>query len=157
MAGNFILKSITQSDLVTATNFLHISWSTSPAHKKGTPIDPGNPHGAIFAGWTPETRKVLSNALNGINIGNREGLPPHRYLEIKAWQTLNDKEQYYVSGAGWAENLVYPTTSGLGLKALAPLARADWAQGNKNQALIEMLKIGGVSIEVFYQSGMEMY
>jgi hypothetical protein len=34
---------------------------------------------------------------------------------------------------------------------------AAWNLGNKNQALEEALKQGNVSIEVFYQSGLEMY
>jgi len=157
MAGNFILTSITQSDLMVAIKFPHISWSISPAHKKDSPVNPNNPQGEKFAGWTSETRTVLSKALNNEDIGSREGLPPHRYLEIRSWAALTDKEQYYIKGSGWADNLVYPNSQGLGLKALKPKATFEWGRGNKTEALVEMLKVGDVSIEIYYQSGLEMY
>lgn len=157
MAGNFILKSITQSDLHAATRFSNISWSASAAHKKGDLIDPKNPNGKKFLGWVCNTRDVLKDALLGKNIVNREGLPPHRYLEIKNWNILSDQEKLYIQGAGWAESLVYPGVTGLGLKSLNALATIEWNKSNKNQALIEMLKVGHVSIEVYYQSGLEMY
>jgi hypothetical protein len=156
MAGNFILKSITQSDLSTAIRFPHIRWSDT-AHRQGTLINPAQPQGARFPGWTVTTRQTLSNALANVAIGNRQNLPPHRYLEISAWAQLNDDEKGYVRGAGWADSLVYPNGAGLGLKAMTGAVLTAWNLGNKNQALEEALKQGNVSIEVFYQSGMEMY
>lgn len=157
MAGNFILKSITQSDFLVATRFPNISWSQSTAHKKGDLINPNSPNGPRFKGWAPETRKVLSHALSNRNIGNREELPPHRYLMIKSWNILSNGEQEYIKGAGWVESLEYPESEGLGLKALQHSAKLKWGMKRKDEALIEMLKVGGVSIEVYYQSGLEMY
>lgn len=157
MAGNFILKSITQSDLNTAISFPHIAWSTSAAHAKGLPVNPDQPEGRKFQGWTSGTAHTLSRALRGEDIGNREGLPPHRYLEIAAWVMLTQQEQAYVQGAGWVSNLEYPGTASVGLKALAPLAATAWSTGDKTTALVETLKKGAVSIEVYFQSGMRMY
>jgi hypothetical protein len=156
MAGNFILKSITQSDLMTAIRFPHFRWSDT-AHRQGSLINPSQPQGARFPGWTAATRQTLSNALANIAIPNRQNLPPHRYLEIDTWGPLNDDEKNYARGAGWADSLVYPTGAGVGLKAMTGAVLTAWNLGNKNQALEEALKQGNVSIEVFYQSGLEMY
>jgi hypothetical protein len=156
MAGNFILKSISQSDLSTAVRYPHMRWSGT-AHRQGDPINPAQPTGARFTGWTQSTRQTLSDALANRNIPNRQNLPPHRYLEIDAWARLNDDEKAYVRGAGWADSLVYPSGTGVGLKAMTGEVLAAWNAGNKNQAVEEALKQGNVSIEVFYQSGLEMY
>lgn len=156
MAGNFILKSITQSDLSTAIRFPHIRWSGT-AHLAGALINPSRPTGPRFAGWTVTTRQALTDALGNRNLPNRESLPPHRYLEIDGWSRLDDAEKAYVRGAGWADSLVYPSGTGLGLKALNGDVLTAWNTGNKNKALEEALKQGNVSIEVYYQSGIEMY
>lgn len=157
MAGNFILSSITQSDLDTAKAQKGITFSSTAAHNKGMPVNPDKPAGAKFAGWTHETRAELTTALAGEPIPNREKLPPHRYLEIATWKSLPKETQDYVSGAGWVENLRRPRGAGLGLKSLSTIAETDWNAGRKTAAFLETLQKGNVSIEIYYQSGYEMY
>ena len=151
MAGNFILKSITASDLIIATRNPHIKWS-GVAHKQGDIAGDGS----RFPGWTSATRDVLRQALSNHNIANRNLLPPHRYLEIETWNKLSADEQRYVSVAGWTGSLEYPLGQGLGLKALTGQVLAKWNARNKEGALIEALKQGDVSIEVYYHGGMEI-
>lgn len=151
MAGNFILKSITASDLIIATRFPHIKWSGT-AHKQGDLAGDGS----RFPGWTPATRDLLKQALSNHNIANRNLLPPHRYLEIETWAKLDDKEKSYINGAGWTSSLEYPLGQGLGLKALTGQVLAKWNAKDKTGALVEALKQGDVSIEVYYHGGLEL-
>jgi hypothetical protein len=151
VAGNFILKSITASDLIIATRHPHIKWSTT-AHKKGDLDGDGKP----FQGWTPDTREVLRKALQGMAIANRNLLPPHRYVQIETWIKLNDVEKNYVTMAAWVESMEYPAGAGLGLKALTGQVLAKWQARDKNGALIEALKTGDASIEVYYHGGIEI-
>ncbi|CAM3180331.1 hypothetical protein G4177_10170 [Corallococcus sp. ZKHCc1 1396] len=149
MAGHFILKNITVSDLHTATGKPGITWSNALAHAPGTGIGP-------FLGWCLQTRQVLEQALGNIAIANRDNLPPHRYLLINAWQGLAQETQHYLMGAAWDQFLIRPTGGGLGLTALAAGANPPWNQGNKSAALRAQCQAGGVSIEVYYLSGIEM-
>jgi hypothetical protein len=151
VAGNFVLKSITASDLIIATRHPHIKWSTT-AHKKGDIDGTGKP----FQGWTPDTREVLRKALQGQAIPNRNLLPPHRYLEIETWNKLSEDEKRYVTMTSWADSMEYPLGQGLGLKALTGQVQAKWVARDKNGALIEALKTGDVSIEVYYHGGIEI-
>ncbi len=157
MAGNFILKSITQSDLLEAIRFEGITWSETLHHAKDTPIDPSSPNGEQFAGWTDQTRNTLKQALQGNQtITDRSYLPPHRYLEIVPWQSLGKDAQNYVTTAGWGENLIRPDIPGLRLKEMTEDANNQWINERKNDAMVTQLKKGGISIEVYYISGTEM-
>lgn len=137
MAGHFILKSISQSDLNVATGApLQAHWSNLQ-------------HGEV--GWTQESEATLTNALSGNAIGNRNTLPPHRYLMVNGGP--DDNAIKFLRGAGWADSLVRPSSDGLGLVALCPQATIEWNAGRKNEALVAQALHGNVSIEVYYQSG----
>ncbi|WP_329127030.1 hypothetical protein OG727_04670 [Streptomyces caniferus] len=138
MAGHFILSSITNSDIALAGQ-KGANWSALQ-------------HAAI--GWNTASRAVLTNALNGQPIGNRDGLPPHRYLESKA--STGPTLEKYLRGAGWADMLIRPNSTGLGLRELSPKARAAWDRGDRTGALVEQFLHGTATIEVYYISGTEM-
>lgn len=137
MAGHFILKSITFSDLQVARQ-MGGTWSTLQ-------------HG--YVGWTRESTRVLGQALSGQAIGNRDGLPPHRYLQFSAGN--GDRIEEYLKGAGWADGLIRPDSPGLGLRALIAAAAATWP-GNKNLALVAQRQHGSISVEVYYLGGETM-
>ncbi|WP_405842366.1 hypothetical protein OG528_28990 [Streptomyces platensis] len=124
MAGHFILKSITTPDLATALD-KSATWSVLQ-HKD--------------VGWTAASRAVLTRALGGQAIGNRDGLPPHRYLECKA--SAGEKLEEYLKRAGWADLLLRPNSAGLGLRVLSTKAAAAWARGDRNGALVEQFLHG---------------
>jgi len=143
MSGHFILKNITtaQKDECLA-KYAQSSWSVLQ-------------HAAV--GWNAGSRLVLQNALSGQNINNRNGLPPHRYLGFPAGQPTVE-QLTFLSGhdADWIRDMVRPNSPGLGLTGLCPNAAAEWAQGRKKEALIEQIKNGATSIEIYYLNGNEM-
>ncbi|MEU8685265.1 hypothetical protein [Streptomyces sp. NPDC048611] len=138
MAGHFILSSITNSDIALAVQ-KGANWSAVQ-------------HADI--GWNTASRDVLSKALNGQPIGNRDGLPPHRYLESKF--STGPTLEKYLRGAGWADTLIRPDSAGLGLRELSPKARAAWDRGDRTAALVEQFLHGTATVEVYYISGTEM-
>ncbi|MFI2188086.1 hypothetical protein [Streptomyces sioyaensis] len=138
MAGHFILSSITTSDLAIARQ-KGATWSVLQ-------------HATV--GWNTASRAVLSKALSGQAIGNRDGLPPHRYLECKA--SVGATLETYLRGAGWADLLLRPNSAGLGLRELSTKAAAAWARGDRTATLVEQFLHGTASIEVYYISGTEM-
>ncbi|GAA2343378.1 hypothetical protein OHT20_09805 [Streptomyces caniferus] len=140
MAGHFILRSITTSDLNLARQ-KGATWSAKAEHAD--------------VGWTAASRKVLSDALAGKPIGSRAGLPPHRYLECKF--SVGAALEAYLRGAGWADLLVRPDSVGLGLRQLSTAAESAWKRGDKNGALVEQFRHGTATVEVYYVDGLEMY
>ena len=77
-------------------------------------------------------------------------------MQIEAWVKLSDDEKKYVTMAAWVESMEYPAGAGLGLKALTGQVLAKWQARDKNGALIEALKTGDASIEVYYHGGVEI-
>ncbi|WP_058044448.1 hypothetical protein [Streptomyces roseifaciens] len=138
MAGHFILKSISNSDLTIATS-KGAAWS---------PLQHAN------VGWNAASRAVLSKALSGQSIGNRDGLPPHRYLESKV--STGPTLEKYLRSAGWADLLIRPASPGLGLRELSPKAKAAWDRGDRTGALVEQFLHGTATVEVYYINGTEM-
>ncbi|MFC5724744.1 hypothetical protein ACFP1Z_31805 [Streptomyces gamaensis] len=138
MAGHFILRSINNTDLAIATS-KGATWSVLQ-------------HANI--GWNTASRSVLSKALNGQPIGNRDGLPPHRYLESK--KSVGDTLEKYLRNAGWASQLIRPNSAGLGLRELSPKAKAAWDRGDRTGALVEQFLHGTATVEVYYINGTEM-
>ena len=147
MAGHFILKSITTSDLTTARSIPGISLSDL-VHAAGT--RQGND--APFEGWTKDTRDELTKALGNQPIADRKKLPPHRYLMISNAGSTTATATY-LAGAGWAESLIRPTGAGLGLAALSKDAQSLWDAGDKPGALSRQSSQGNVSIEIYYIAG----
>jgi hypothetical protein len=153
MAGHFVLKSITVSDLYAAIQ-QGCTWS-GLAHQGGTarPIPPGG----NFPGWNQVGRQALTDALSGAGILNRNDLPPHRYLQfgpiqagpIQAGPGLYD----YIRGAGWAENVVRPD---MGLRLLSPLASNAWTNNNFSDAVFLQAQHGATSVEIYYIAGTQM-
>ena len=139
MAGHFLLNSITQSDHNVALQQTGVSYSALQ-------------HANV--GWTLQSRQTFINVLNGIGIGNRNNLPPHRYLQIGAAPIAETIS--YLRGAGWVDLLTRPNTPGFGLRALTGPAQIAWNAGNKAEALITQVNHGNVSIEIYYTSGYEM-
>ena len=141
MAGHFILKNITTSDLHMAIGpVLQATWS-APAH--------------LNVGWTDQSRGVLQTALSGGAIANRNFIPPHSYLMIPHVVGQKGREMY-LRGCGWGELLERPSSVGLGLRALTPKAALAFAQGDTNGALALQALHGGVSIETYYLAKTEI-
>ena len=139
MAGHFILRNLVQSDLNTANN-------------KGGTLS-GRQHAPV--GWRAASEAILTDALNGNTIPNRDALPPHVYLQFNA-TVAGDVTDTYLKACGWGDQLLRPTALGLGLRALTPEAEAAWQRGDKNQALALQANHGAISIEIYYQSGLKV-
>ena len=79
MAGQFVLWRISAEDRDRVLhNFAGSAWGALQ-HVAGTPTG----HGGAFPGWTPASRTMLTQVANGSsNLANRDGLPPHRYLQF---------------------------------------------------------------------------
>ncbi len=149
MAGHFVLKSITSSDLVTAQG-KGCTWS-GLAHGVGAVNAPGHP---AHTGWNTATKQNLTLAL-GAGVANRNGLPPHRYLGFGPFgaNVANNPLRDYIKGAGWASQVVRPA---MGLVALCPAAAAAWLADDKDAAVLAQADFGATSIEIYYLSGYEM-
>ncbi|QRN93497.1 hypothetical protein JRI60_30465 [Archangium violaceum] len=143
MAGHFILKNISTTELAIA--------QATPYNCAWSALQHAN------VGWTTASRLVLTNALAGVGIGNRDGLPPHRYLNLQD-NIATDVAKFhaYLRGASWVERLVRPNSAGLGLRALAGPAATHWAAGRVADAVIAQLATGPVSIEIYYTNNAEM-
>ena len=138
MAGHFVLRSITNSDLVMAQQ-RGCQWSALQ-------------HGGV--GWTPASRAVLTTALTQ-GIHDRSGLPPHRYLQFGPFGADGVNGgilRPYLQGAGWADGLVRPN---MGLRGLVPAAAALWPR-NLGAAMVAQADAGATSIEIYYTSGYEI-
>lgn len=148
MSGHFIVSNISQADLDEArTN--GGTWSVLQ-------------HANI--GWNAASRALLSKALNNQAIPNREGLPPHRYLDFaQAGNPNKDKTAQFLrtTKASWVDpnRLRRPTGAGLGLKQLCKKAQDAWAQNKLNEALAEQFldqQGARVTIEIYHLGGHEM-
>ncbi|MBK8974780.1 MAG: hypothetical protein IPM29_02535 [Planctomycetes bacterium] len=136
MAGHFILRSITTSDVTVAKT-------------KGGTISAVQ-HANV--GWTPNSEAALKAALAGQNIPNRDNLPPHVYLQFQP-TTAGSNIDTYLNGAGWADTVERPNCAGLGLRALCAQAQTAWNQGNKSRAVALQAQHGAISVEIYFQAG----
>jgi|SRR4051794_20026183 hypothetical protein len=144
MAGHFVLRSITTSDLAVAQT-KGCTWSALQ-HRGGTarPVPPGG----NYPGWNALGSLTLTTAL-GAGIAARDDLPPHRYLQFGP--ILAGFDPYsYIQGAGWADLVVRPN---MGLRALTALAQTAWNNGNLGQAVFLQAQAGAVSVEIYYVAG----
>jgi hypothetical protein len=127
-------------------------WS-GVAHQAGT----ANGAGGLFPGWTPASRAALNQVRDGRGgLANRNGLPPHRYLQIPAGAPT-PAQVAYLRNSYWVNDLQHPSDGGFGVVALAPLAAASWANGKKVDALVAQITHGATSIEVYYLGSKEMF
>ncbi|AOY81811.1 hypothetical protein BJP36_19735 [Moorena producens JHB] len=141
MAGYYILKNISTSELSIAQNKLQAGWSSLQ-------------HANV--GWTDISRQILNDALQGNNITNRNNLPPHRYLQINAENPLSPDKIQYLRRANWVDRLVRPISQGLGLRNITPQALEEFQRGNYAASLIAQIQHGTVSIEIYYTNNLEM-
>jgi hypothetical protein len=137
MAGHFVLRSISQSDLVMAQQ-MGCGWSAL-MH------DP--------VGWTPASRAELSLAFGAGLPGNRDGLPPHRYLQFGPFGVNVSDLRSYIAVAGWADTVIRPN---MGLTGLNPAAQQRWNGRDPGGAVLEQAIAGATSVEIYYLSGYEM-
>lgn len=147
MSGHFVLKSIGASDqaigIMKGARWSEIQHSPHP-------------------GWNAVTRNTLSQALQDQDIGDRNLLPPHRYLEFSPgrYNTVaeHDEAERYLRGAGWADSLIRP--SHMDLTNLSANAAAAWGNGvhstRPNDALAEQFRHGAASVEIYYVGGEEI-
>ncbi|MGY0460084.1 hypothetical protein ACW14Y_07445 [Kitasatospora sp. cg17-2] len=159
MAGNLVLKDISQSDLnaaerVAATG---VSWS-DVFHEK--------------VSWDAKSRADLETLLSGKPLEDRSGLPPHRYLTFSFADTITSEAQadiekfllkpkpipsWMYKGPG---GLVLPHGDKLndsykyGTEKLT--ANKAWNNGNLHQALHIQYLSGSLIVEVYYLSGREI-
>jgi hypothetical protein len=97
MAGHFVLNQLTHQEPEDIQNAWLSDGPTVPIlgplqHAAGT--DNGMGRNTNFPGWDVNSRAVLTGALEGNNLADRSGLPPHRYLvfgvgDIKVGHSAN--------------------------------------------------------------------
>jgi hypothetical protein len=152
MAGQFILLRLTDQDLEDIQNAwnddrLEVPVLGGVAHEAGT----DNGVGGAFPGWNEGSRAVLDNGLNGVQLGNRSGLPPHRYLGFGVGQIGNGSSGKYIIrnalAGGWVTELLRP--GGMGLTELAGAARGDWPD-QKAKAFAKQVRANGASVEIYH-------
>jgi hypothetical protein len=152
MAGHFLLKSIStaEKDAIIA-GFTGTTWSAT-AHVAGT----ANGAGGDFPGWTAGSRLTLGHAFAGIAIANRNNLPPHKYLQFPGTAAPSPAQLTAIHSSNDLREITHPDDPGLGLRALCATALAEWNAGKKLAALIEQIKHGATSIEIYYLGKQEI-
>jgi hypothetical protein len=153
MSGQFILLRLTDQDLEDIQNAwlsddLTVPVLSDAAHAAGT----DNGVGGTFPGWNEGSRAVLNNGLQGTQLGNRSGLPPHRYLGFGVGSIKGNgkRGKYLVRNApanGWVTQLLRP--GGMGLAELAGAARGDWPD-QKAKAFGRQIVANGASVEIYH-------
>jgi hypothetical protein len=158
MAGEFVVWRMSPEDKANVMTVLGAKW-TDLAHKANT----ANGAGGVFPGWTPESRAALSRVRDGIRpVENRNGLPPHRYLEIPHSKLSRDDLISYLRTCYWINDLQRPSERlGFGSKALCSAAQRCWNErhkkGGKAESLADQVVHGPTSIEIYYLGGKEMF
>lgn len=153
MSGQFILLRLTDQDLEDIQNAWLADGLTCPvlsgvAHAAGT----DNGVGGTFPGWNEGSRGVLNLGLGDERLGNRSGLPPHRYLgfDVGSIKPGGASAKYVMKTAlaeGWVTQLVRPI--GMGLSELAAPARVDWPD-HKAKAFAKQIVANGASVEIYH-------
>jgi hypothetical protein len=134
-----------------------------PAHAAGA----ANGAGGVFAGWNAATGNQIALVKNGHHLGNRDNLPPHRYLVFPPGAPAAAlSAQMIADKFGWIKDLERP--GGMGLVNLAVAAgpaapagaaspQAIWNAGGssyKYDALLAaQMLTGPVSVAIYYKGG----
>jgi hypothetical protein len=169
MAGQFVLWQIS---LDTWNTYIALAGMTvappigqPPAHAAGA----ANGAGGVFAGWNAATGNQITLVKNGHHLGNRDNLPPHRYLVFPPGAPAAALgAQMLADRFGWIKDLERP--GGMGLVNLAVAAgpaapagaaspQAIWNAGGssyKYDALLAQMLTGPVSVEIYYKGGKQM-
>lgn len=152
MAGQFVVWRMSMDDINNfIINFPGTVW-TGLAHQAGQI----NGAGGVFPGWTPASRALLNQVRDGRGgIGNRNGLPPHRYLQIPGGAPTQVQIDYLWT-CYWVNDLVRPSDPGFGIVNLAPAAALAWNNGKKVDSLVAQITHGATSIEAYYLGSKEM-
>ncbi|WP_432124541.1 hypothetical protein [Streptomyces sp. C10-9-1] len=153
MSGHFILNNISRDDLSNAVA-QSAAWGKQLHH--------------AGVRWNDRSRKILSRALNSLDIPedhpphNRDGLPPHRYLQWDKTQGDAEAIADWLNGttAEWVDRnrLLRPTGKGLGLTSLCEAARTAWGEGQINEALSAQFTVAhSLIIEIYHLGHEEMH
>lgn len=152
MAGHFLLKSIsTDEKNAIIAGFTGTTWSAT-AHVAGT----ANGAGGVFPGWNEGSRLTLGHAFAGIAIGNRNNLPPHKYLQFPGTAAPTPAQLTAIHKSNDLREITHPDDAGLGLRALCAAALTEWNAGKKLAALIAQIMHGATSIEIYYLGKQEI-
>lgn len=154
MAGHYVLTSISQSELIN-TLYSNQIFLSDTQHRRGEPVNPKNNRSPLFKGWCVETRQTLEKALNNQTIQDRENIPPHNYIHIECWSKLNENAKSRIRNADWTDRLKVLSGPGFRSKPLSDISSHEFNKNNKSLSLIEQLKQGSVSVEIYYFSGTE--
>jgi len=137
MSGHFVLLNISQTDKDEfLARYPRSAWSACQ-------------HTDV--GWNPDSREVLANAIKGLDIGDREGLPPHCYLDMPLQrESLTPEQRKIIFEMNWTLDLVRPNARGLGLKQLTERADGLFKEGRVREALLEQIVGNGATIEIYH-------
>lgn len=170
MSGNFVIWEISEkeADLIQS---LGAKWS-SLVHGKGQPMNAKQPNGPFFPGWDATSDKLITESIKSSKLPKlRDDIPPHNYLTFNALPNdleaiSNFEKKLRSSENAWIHNivLVKDNQGGWAVKvpndAIKEAMNVNLITGednigykNKPKALIEALKIGGVSLEIYKISG----
>ena len=152
VAGHFVMWRLPLAVHQTYIGLPGVTWSALQ-HSFGTP----NGAGGLFPGWAQVSRDQLNRVRSGINIPDRNDIPPHRYLGFPpgapgpalAAQMLADRY-------GWIREIERRTSPGFGMVALCPNAAAAWQSGDPYSALVAQITHGATSVEVYYLGNREV-
>lgn len=151
MAGHFVVWRLSVDERDQAIATFGATW-TGLAHAAGV----GNGDGGVFPGWTGASRDLLNRIRGGChNPPNRNGLPPHRYLEFQGGSP-SPAQVTALRSWYWTNDLNRPTSAGFGMVGLSPAATVEWAAGRKADALLAQIRHGATSVEVYYLGRAEM-
>jgi hypothetical protein len=114
-------------------------------------------------GWTNNSRNAYNGMMGLRNqqaIVNRNGLPPHFYIEIPANKVINRVSETIPVIDNLSRGIdtldILKSLDNDGGAGNAANSRNQWAQGQKLNALNSELAKGNVSIGIYYMDGTEV-
>lgn len=139
MSGNFILYNIKTSELIKIQAFPIAGIYLGISHVEQKNQD----HYDFFEDCLYER----------IHNSSRQLLPRHLYIEIKMGHSAEDVRNALKESA-WIDRLIRPKQ--IPLKALCPQASVAWKNQDKLGAFMAQLCTGPVSLEIYYQDGIQV-
>jgi hypothetical protein len=149
MAGHYVLNGCSASLISRMNSLLKINGLVNETAHPANGIIPGG--GGVYLGWTFQSRSVLSGCFNETGTAqDRSQLPPHKYYVIPG----------NVDNIANIDDVIQPSqlirTTQFRLTNLRNDAMNLWNNGRKLDSLINQVKSGNVSLEIYYIDGAEV-
>jgi hypothetical protein len=172
MSGNFVLWDITGDEADEIQTLSGQGWGAL-VHKQGEPLNGKDPSKGVFAGWNAAADTLLTNSIATNVLPNpRDTIPPHNYLAFTGIGADNSSELTKMkdrlselintakkhSLTSWVSRLklIKDTKGGWSVKNPSKEILDAMNKGDHAGALLEAIKIGGVSLEIYRVDGFKV-